>query len=206
VTGRDPRLLRSRLFFAAGLALAAVFLLRWIAPRQSPAPVSPSFEPPAAPADEPAGDPPSWVGELRGRRLLFPVRGDGVEPLRDTFDDPRGGRRHEALDIMAPRHAPVVAVEDGRVARLFLSAGGGVTLYQFDPSERYCYYYAHLDRYARGLREGDAVERGQVLGYVGTTGNAPASAPHLHFAIFRLGADKRWWEGEALNPYLVLGG
>ncbi len=140
--------------------------------------------------------------DLRRRDLLLPVQGVDRADLLDTFDDPRGaGRRHEALDIMAPRGAPVVAAEAGRIARLFTSQQGDLTIYQFDPTATYCYYYAHLDRYAPGLVEGAAVRRGQLLGQVGTTGNAGADAPHLHFAIFRLGPEKRWWQGAAINPY-----
>lgn len=141
---------------------------------------------------------------LRMRRLEVPVLGISAPALRDTFGDPRsGGRSHQALDIMAPRHHPVLAVEDGTIARLFSSRFGGLSIYQFDPTERYVYYYAHLERYAPALEEGDRVERGQIIGYVGTSGNAPPDAPHLHFAIHRLGADKRWWKGEPLNPYSV---
>jgi murein DD-endopeptidase MepM/ murein hydrolase activator NlpD len=141
---------------------------------------------------------------LADKNLLFPLKGYDRANLRDNFGEVRGTRKHEALDIMAPRGTPVVAVEDGRVAKLFRSAFGGITIYQFDPAERFAYYYAHLDRYAPGLAEGDAVKRGQVIGYVGSTGNAPAHAPHLHFTIFRLGQDKRWWKGEAVNPYPYL--
>ena len=114
-----------------------------------------------------------------------------------------GSRRHEAVDILAPRGTPVRAVEDGTVAKLFLSKAGGITVYQFDASERFTYYYAHLDRYAEGLREGQRVERGDLIGYVGTTGNAPRNTPHLHFAIFELTPQKRWWEGTPVDPYLV---
>jgi murein DD-endopeptidase MepM/ murein hydrolase activator NlpD len=143
--------------------------------------------------------------ELRKRHLELPVRGLERDDLRDTFDEMRGGsRRHEALDILAPRHTPVLAVEAGTVAKLFLSNAGGMTIYQFDPASTYAYYYAHLDRYADGLKEGDAVERGQVIGYVGTSGNAPPDTPHLHFAIFRLTDDKRWWQGTAIDPYPIL--
>jgi murein DD-endopeptidase MepM/ murein hydrolase activator NlpD len=135
------------------------------------------------------------------------VQGVARARLRDNFDEGRGGggRRHDALDIMAPRGTPVVAVDDGRVTKLFKSAAGGLTVYQFDPDERFVYYYAHLDRYAEGLREGAPVKRGQVIGYVGSTGNATPGAPHLHFTIFRLGPDKRWWKGVALNPFPFLG-
>ena len=80
----------------------------------------------------------------------------------------------------------MLAVDDGKIAKLFHSRHGGITLYQFDPTETLCYYYAHLQAYARGLAEGDAVRRGQIIGYVGTTGNAPPGTPHLHFQIYQL--------------------
>ena len=144
------------------------------------------------------------IDVLRARRLTIPVAGVDEHDLRDTFADARGSRRHEALDIMAPRHTPVRAVEDGRIVKLFTSAAGGLTIYMFDPTETYTYYYAHLDRYAKGVKEGQEVQRGQVIGYVGSTGNASADAPHLHFAIFRMTAERKWWEGEPINPYPVL--
>ncbi len=145
------------------------------------------------------------VEDLRERGLLIPV--EGVEPtaLTGSFDDRRGSsRRHEAIDILAPRHTPVLAVEDGTVARLFLSDAGGITLYQFDPDVRYVYYYAHLERYAPGVVEKGRIARGQVIGYVGTSGNAPKDTPHLHFAIFKLTEHKRWWEGTPIDPFAVL--
>lgn len=139
--------------------------------------------------------------------LIVPVQGVAPDALEDTFRDARGDdRNHEALDIMAPRGTPVLAVTDGHVEKLFDSKPGGLTIYQFDPAGRHAYYYAHLDRYAPGLEEGDAVEQGQVIGYVGSTGNASDDAPHLHFAIFVLGPEKRWWEGTAVNPYPLLAG
>jgi murein DD-endopeptidase MepM/ murein hydrolase activator NlpD len=142
---------------------------------------------------------------LATRRLLIPVDGISRKQLRDNFDETRGGkRRHDALDIMAPRGTAVYAVDDGRVAKLFKSAAGGLTIYQFDPREQHAYYYAHLDAYAKGLVEGMKVNRGDIVGYVGSTGNAPANAPHLHFTIFRLGPDKKWWRGTAVNPYPYL--
>ena len=143
--------------------------------------------------------------ELKNRDLLIPVDGVTADQLTPQFSETRGGsRRHEALDILAPRHTPVRAVDDGTIARLFLSKAGGITVYQFDPSQTYAYYYAHLDRYADGLQERQRVRKGDILGYVGTSGNAPKNTPHLHFAIFRLTADKRWWEGTPIDPYEVL--
>lgn len=145
------------------------------------------------------------VPALRERNLLVPVEGVSRSALVQTFTDQRSGSRvHEAIDILAPRNTPVLAVENGTIARLFTSRAGGITLYQYDPSGRYVYYYAHLERYADGLEEGGALSRGQVIGYVGTTGNAPPNTPHLHFAIFELTDTKRWWEGTPVDPFLVL--
>jgi murein DD-endopeptidase MepM/ murein hydrolase activator NlpD len=147
----------------------------------------------------------SAVDDLRDRHLTLPVQGIKRGDLRDTFNEARGSsRRHEALDVLAPRNTPVLAVEDGKIARLFLSDAGGITIYQFDPTEAYCYYYAHLERYADGLKDGSPVKRGQVIGYVGTTGNAPRNTPHLHFAIFKMTDEKKWWQGTAIDPYSVL--
>jgi len=141
---------------------------------------------------------------LSTRHLLMPVKGFDPKALRDNFDEARGIRRHEALDIMAARGTPVVAADDGTIAKLFRSVAGGITIYQYDPSEKFVYYYAHLDRYRDGLAQGEAVKRGDVIGYVGSTGNAPANAPHLHFTIFQLGPEKKWWRGKAVNPYPYL--
>ena len=108
------------------------------------------------------------------------------------------------MDILAPRGTAVLAAVDGRIAKLFTSAAGGLTIYQFDADERFCYYYAHLDGYAPNLNEGQSVRRGQLIGFVGTTGNAPPGTPHLHFAIYRLGPDRKWWDGEPIDPIHVL--
>jgi murein DD-endopeptidase MepM/ murein hydrolase activator NlpD len=133
------------------------------------------------------------------------VAGVEVAALRSSFAEERGrGRKHEAIDILAPRGTPVVATSEGRIAKLFTSAAGGLTIYQFDRHERFAYYYAHLDGYAANLAEGQWAKRGQIIGFVGTTGNAPPGAPHLHFAIFKLGPEKRWWEGEAIDPFPML--
>jgi murein DD-endopeptidase MepM/ murein hydrolase activator NlpD len=200
---------------AAGTGfLAGVLVMS--APIRSPAPdrelAVPVLRAPLAPV--PAASPPAiatpTIGadpleELRKRNLELPVRGLERAALRNTFDEMRGqARRHQALDILAPRNTPVLAVENGRVAKLFLSKAGGVTVYLFDPTAAYAYYYAHLERYADGLKDGDRVERGQVIGYVGTSGNAPPDTPHLHFAIFRLTDEKRWWQGTAIDPYPIL--
>jgi murein DD-endopeptidase MepM/ murein hydrolase activator NlpD len=171
-------------------------------PKEMPPAVTPPSAAPIAPVPAIAADP---IAELRRRQLSLPVSGAMREHLTDTFAEGRGtSRRHEAMDVLAPRNTPVIAVEDGTIAKLFLSDAGGITVYQFDPTAAFVYYYAHLERYADGLKEGDAVKRSQVLGFVGTSGNAPKDTPHLHFAIFKLTDDKRWWEGSPIDPYTVL--
>jgi murein DD-endopeptidase MepM/ murein hydrolase activator NlpD len=142
---------------------------------------------------------------LASRILGMPVANMKATDIRDTFNQSRNGKRkHEATDILAPRGTAVLAVDDGTIVKLFLSQAGGRTIYQFDPSDRYCYYYAHLDGYAEHLKEGMRIRRGQVIGYVGTTGNAPPDSPHLHFGISEIGADKKWWGGTPLDPYPIL--
>lgn len=165
----------------------------------TPAPESPATE--ISPALPPVPPPP----DLAARELMVPVQGATRQALQDTFNDARSqGRVHDAIDILAPRNTPVLAVEAGRIAKLFTSNKGGLTIYQFDPTSTYCYYYAHLERYAPGLAEGNQVTRGQVIGYVGTSGNAPPGTPHLHFAITLLPPEKNWWQGVPINPYPVL--
>src|SRR6266511_6059428 len=123
-------------------------------------------------------------------QMAPPIRGLRLTELRDTFDEVHHGHRHEAIDIVAPRGTPVHAVVSGTIQKLFLSKAGGNTIYEFDDAGVYCYYYAHLDRYAKELREGMRVKRGSVIGFVGSTGNADPRTPHLHFAIFRLGPER----------------
>jgi murein DD-endopeptidase MepM/ murein hydrolase activator NlpD len=133
-----------------------------------------------------------------------PIAGVDPEELEDTFNEVHDGHKHEALDIPAPRGTPVMAVAEGNVVKLFTSKPGGLTVYQFDNTQTYCYYYAHLDRYASGLKENTLLRKGDVLGYVGSTGNAVPSAPHLHFAVTKLGPDKKWWEGTPIDPLPLL--
>jgi len=152
----------------------------------------PTTTPPSSASDAPTG-------------LLLPVQGIQASQLRDTFTDARSeGRVHDAIDIMADAGTPVLAVADGTVEKLFDSERGGLTIYQFEPSGRWCYYYAHLQRYADGLAEKQLIKRGEVIGYVGSTGNASADAPHLHFEVHVLGPEKQWWKGESINPYPLL--
>ena len=134
--------------------------------------------------------------------LLIPVAGVQAAQLEDTFDQARSaGRTHDAIDIMAPRGTAVVAANDGRVVKLFTSVRGGLTVYQFDSRNRVVYYYAHLDRYAPGLAAGQLLQRGDPVGFVGSTGDASAEAPHLHFEIGVLGPRKLWWHSTPANPY-----
>lgn len=133
-----------------------------------------------------------------------PIEGLKATDIHDMFTEIHNGHRHEAIDIMEPRGTPVHAVVAGSIRKLFLSKAGGNTIYEFDREERFCYYYAHLDRYAEGLREGAHVQQGELIGYVGSTGNASPDAPHLHFTVFELGPDKRWWGVPAIDPYQAL--
>lgn len=141
---------------------------------------------------------------LGPRIMALPIAGLTAKDLVDTFAQTRGTSRHEAIDIMEPRGTRVHAVVDGTIAKLFLSKPGGNTVYLFDEAQAYCYYYAHLDHYAAGLHEGQQVRAGEVIAYVGSTGNANAAAPHLHFTIFELDREKRWWKGTPVNPYPIL--
>jgi peptidoglycan LD-endopeptidase LytH len=166
-----------------------------------------------APAPVPIALPPGSavgaVGEmddmayLRVRRLLFPVVGVDPATVHDSFFDARdGGRTHRALDIMAPRGTPVLAADSGRILRMSTNTLGGITIYAVDPGERIVYYYAHLDRYFDGLMAGREIARGDTLGYVGTTGNAPKNVPHLHFQVMRMPANRKlYWNGEAIDPF-----
>jgi murein DD-endopeptidase MepM/ murein hydrolase activator NlpD len=136
----------------------------------------------------------------------MPLTGVRAEDLVDTFHEPRGGgtRVHEALDILAPRGTPVLSATAGRVLRLHTSQAGGLMVYAADSTERFVLMYAHLDRYAEGLRDGLPLRRGQVLGYVGTTGNAPPNTPHLHFAIAYPRDVSLWWTGTPVDPRPLL--
>jgi murein DD-endopeptidase MepM/ murein hydrolase activator NlpD len=144
---------------------------------------------------------------LRSEHIVIPVEGINAGQLRDTFNEARSeGRQHDAIDIMAPRATPVLAAADGTIARLFNSRLGGTTLYEFDKSGGFIFYYAHLSGYADGITEGKAVHRGDVVAYVGDTGNAGAGNFHLHFAISKLATPWRWYGGDPIDPYPLLGG
>lgn len=169
--------------------------------REQQGKVTPPVDPPKPPA--PIDATRSGEALLAAKKLVLPVEGVAASQLQDTYGAARGDGRHEAIDILAPLGTPVYAVDDGPVAKLFLSKPGGITLYQFDPQGQLAYYYAHLDRYADGMVEGKVLKRGELLGYVGTSGNT-RGVPHLHFAVFRLGPEKQWWKGEPVNPYPAL--
>jgi murein DD-endopeptidase MepM/ murein hydrolase activator NlpD len=193
------------------------------APAPQPAAEQPLIQPPTPPTTEPVAAPaePAAVvapptdaagmvaeddmGYLRTRSLLVPVAGVTIGQLRDSFLDGRSeGRTHQALDIMAPVNTPVLATDDGKIMKLFQSDRGGIMVYQSDPSGKYVYYYGHLSRYADGMADGKQVKRGEVIGYVGDTGNAGAGNYHLHFGISKMRAPGRWSGGAPINPYTLL--
>lgn len=161
---------------------------------------------------DPVGGPPVTVAEgviVGPSGLLVPAAGVGPDQLVDTFTQARAGgaRVHDAIDIMAPAGTPVLAAAPGRLEKLFFSeSGGGNTLYVRSSDGRWSYYYAHLQDYAPGLREGQKIARGQKIGTVGSSGNADPAGPHLHFAIHRMEPGDSWWEGTPVNPYPLLAG
>lgn len=169
-----------------------------------PPPAVDEGEPTQPPAPPPmAAGPPARAAEI-APSLAMPIAGVDPHRLQSSFADARSGHPHEALDIAAPRGTPVLAVAGGSVVKIFTSKPGGLTVYQFDETRVWCYYYAHLDRYAEGLKEGMPLRKGDVLGYVGSTGDASPNAPHLHFAVFQLGPEKHWWQGTAVDPLPLL--
>ncbi|SCW68230.1 Peptidase family M23 [Sphingobium faniae] len=181
----------------AGMGLAvllcALFLSFCVRIVPADAPVPPVAVPPAAPAEG---------------ALLIPVEGVPPAALTDSFTQARasGARPHDALDIMAARGRAVLAAADGHIEKLFWSEDGGRTIYERSPDGRRIYYYAHLDSYAPGLREGLAVRRGDRIATVGSTGNADPAAPHLHFAVHAAEPDEPWYGGRPVNPYPLLAG
>jgi murein DD-endopeptidase MepM/ murein hydrolase activator NlpD len=176
--------------------------------------VAPFDEPPpdaAGATDVALGPPPADVIDrdpvayLYALALRIPVAGLSRDELPPSnFDQARGTRRHDAYDILAPRGTPVLAATGGRVATLHISEAGGNMVYTIDESGRFVLFYAHLDRYHSGIHDGMALERGDTVGYVGTTGNAPPDVPHLHFAIVLMDEDRRWWKGSPIDPQPIL--
>ena len=146
------------------------------------------------------------IDYLRTRQLLVPVAGADMSKVDDTFNDPRDGgeRVHRAIDILAPRGTPILSADDGRILRMSTNALGGISMYTVDPQNRIVYYYAHMDHYNDAMSPGREVAKGDTLGYVGTTGNAPKDTPHLHFQVMRWPADGKYWNGEPIDPYDLL--
>lgn len=142
------------------------------------------------------------------RQLLVPVAGADMSKVADTFNDDRDGgeRTHHAIDILAPRGTPILSADDGTILRMSSNNLGGITMYTVDPNHRLVYYYAHMDHYNDAMSPGRAIQKGDTLGFVGTTGNAPKDTPHLHFQVMRWPADGKYWNGEPLDPYEALGG
>lgn len=211
--------MKSLLIFIAGMLLGANLMFFFYPGKGDPKPrpaagqvdirTTPSTLPAVTAADAPttpiiASTQASPTQAARAL-LAIPVAGIRPEQLSDTFNDRRGSERiHAAMDIMAATGTPVTAVADGRIAKLFESKQGGLTVYQFDATETYAYYYAHLDAYAPQLKEGTQLKRGDAIGTVGYSGNANPAAPHLHFAVFQLSPEKKWWNGTPVNPYPLM--
>jgi peptidoglycan LD-endopeptidase LytH len=200
---RPLRLLRAGVVGGAGATLA--LLLFSLVTRSAPLPSRGGSGYPGRTLPEPQIPRSAQIDELRARGLVFPVPFVSDARRHDSFEDARdGGRRiHHALDIPAPRQSAVVAVDDGRLERMDKGAAGGIAVYQRDPSGRYCYYYAHLDGYADELEVGQPLRKGQVLGYVGTTGNAPANVPHLHFAVWEVAPGTLCTGTTPVDPYAL---
>ena len=192
-----PGLIKTILLTAALTSAAWIGLAAWWYDRNVGALGWLTVERPQRPAAEASA-------HIRG--LAVPVRGIRPEQLADTFTQARAdGRAHDAIDIMAPRGAPVIAAAPGRIEKLFLSKAGGKTIYLRTPDGRTIHYYAHLDSYAPGLADGVPLRQGAPLGTVGATGNADPTAPHLHFAVIATDPSRKWWEpGRAINPYPLL--
>lgn len=230
VSRKWHRLVRAGFFLAGALLLAVLGTIRYFAnratedakPNATPAPSatllpSPTVvssisantpTPEASPSPSPSSTIASPSTDFAGSlpyRLIIPVADVRPEQLRDTFTEARSeGRRHDAIDIIAPRGAAVKAAADGKIARLFNSEKGGITLYQLSPDQQFVFYYAHLDAYADGVKDGKPVTQGEVIGYVGDTGNAVPGNTHLHFAVWRISDPKKFWDGENLNPFPLL--
>jgi|SRR5579862_1922681 len=197
---RSHRVL-SLLFVALCAGEACAPAIRTAA-RVAPLPAQPAESPlPGEPVLDAALVPEPGLEGLRLRGLMVPVLGVSPSQVRDSYDAARdGGRRHLAQDILASRGTPVLAADDGAILRIGTNALGGNVIWAADSSKRFAYYYAHLDRYARGLHEGQQIRRGDVIGYVGTTGNAPADLPHLHFQVVRIVDEKHFSSGPPFNP------
>lgn len=199
--GSDPKLVQVTPEPSPSIPSSPVAFPPISTPAQSPSvtPVEPGF---SSPTPGESAPPSSFVGQLN---LIIPVVGVKPEQLLDTFADARSeGRAHDAIDIAAAAGTPVVAVSDGEIVKLFQSERGGTTIYQLSPDKKLVFYYAHLQRYAEGIQEKKYVRQGDVIAYVGDTGNAGAGNYHLHFSIAAITDPARHWEGTNINPYPLL--
>lgn len=166
------------------------------------APIAVGTPLPPSESPTPTPEPANFVGRLN---LIIPVAGVRPDQLLDTYSDARSeGRTHDAIDIPAAAETPVLAAADGKIIKLFQSERGGTTIYQLSSNQEMIFYYAHLSHYADGLAEGNLVKQGDVIAYVGDTGNAGAGNYHLHFSIALVTDPKRYWEGTNINPYPLL--
>lgn len=205
---RSARLLLVSAAMIAGACSRPV--LYYPAPESEPAPREP--HPVLAGAPAPVSSPANAASMtdaeyLVARHLVVPVAGADMTKVEDTFLEARDGARvHHAIDILAPRGTPILSADDGKILRMSTNTLGGISMYTVDASNRIVYYYAHMDHYNDAMSPGRVISRGDTLGYVGTTGNAPKDTPHLHFQIMRWPADGKYWNGEPIDPYEYLGG
>jgi peptidoglycan LD-endopeptidase LytH len=179
------------------------------APRPAGAPASaPAVPAEIVPADPNASTAASDADYLKLRHILLPVAGADMSRVEDTFNDGRDGgeRTHHAIDILAPRGTPILSADDGRILRMSTNTLGGISMYTVDGANRLVYYYAHMDHYNDVMSPGRSIVKGDTLGFVGTTGNAPKDTPHLHFQVMRWPADGKYWNGEPIDPFEALGG
>ena len=203
----------SRVLFASSVMAAAACsrpVLYYPTPGSAgvnaPAPVAeakPIAKPDSSPVELSAD-----VEYLMNRHLLVPVAGADMAKVDDSFYEGRDGgeRVHRAIDILAPRGTPILSADDGRILRMSTNTLGGITMYTVDSNNRLVYYYAHMDHYNDAMSPGKTIVRGDTLGYVGTTGNAPKDTPHLHFQVMRWPSDGKYWNGEPIDPFQALGG
>jgi murein DD-endopeptidase MepM/ murein hydrolase activator NlpD len=180
-------------------------------PQNYPAPTPPAPKAAVAAAvpvpAEPSAPGASDAEYLADRHLLVPVAGADMSKVADSFDDGRSGdRTHHAIDILAPRGTPILAADDGKILRMSSNNLGGITMYTVDPANRLVYYYAHMDHYNDAMSPGRTIVKGDTLGFVGTTGDAPKDTPHLHFQVMAWPADGKYWNGVPIDPYQALGG
>jgi murein DD-endopeptidase MepM/ murein hydrolase activator NlpD len=208
--------LRRLLFIGLSAASAASACSRPVLYYPVPYPAESKAAPRAVPVTDSSSTAPMLAGTpaagadvdyLAARRLAMPVAGADPAKLEDSFREPRDGDRvHRAIDILAPRGTPILSADDGKILRMTTSTLGGISMYTVDPASRLVYYYAHMERYNDGMSPGRTIVKGDTLGFVGTTGNAPKNIPHLHFQIMRWPADGKYWNGEPIDPFEILGG